>query len=100
MAFTSTYHADSDADDEYERSVFISPRLADDSEASPIDSESASAQPTPRTFTHDRESPRTVMTEWTAGECADFVAKLGLKQYADAFIGGWTDTIWKLQGRG
>ena len=89
MAFT-TYHADSDADDEYERSLVTSPRLADDSEASPIDSESASGQPTPRTFTHplnDRESPRMVITEWTARECADFVAGLGLKQYAEAFIG-------------
>ncbi|KAL1961186.1 hypothetical protein VTO42DRAFT_3131 [Malbranchea cinnamomea] len=88
MAFT-TYHADSDADDEYERSLVASPRLPDDSEASPIDSEPASAEPTPKTFPkagNDYELPRSVITEWTAKESADFVAGLGLKQYSDAFI--------------
>lgn len=93
MAFLlggTTYHADSDADDEYERSIMTSPtQLHTDSEASPTDSEPLSAEHTPTTygdFPGDRNSPRTVISEWTAEECADFVAGLGLRQYCDAFI--------------
>lgn len=91
MAFPTAYHhGDSDADDEYERSVVISPRLADDSETSPIDSEPPSAENTPRTFAHpsdERSSPTSSILEWSAEESANFAASLGLKQYRDSFIG-------------
>ena len=93
MAFPlgTAYHADSDADDEYERSVMTSPtQLQTDSEASPTDSDPPSAEHTPTTygdFPGDRSSPRTIISEWTADECADYVASIGLRQYCDAFLG-------------
>lgn len=90
MAFPTAYHADSDADDEYERSVMTSPQLPTDSEASPTDSEPPSAEHTPTTFGaqfDDSNSPRTIITEWTAKECADFLAGLGLRRYSDSFMG-------------
>ncbi|PLB37044.1 adaptor protein STE50 [Aspergillus candidus] len=85
----TSYHADSDADDEYERSVVTSPHLASDSEASPLVSEFPSAQHTPTTFANADESaqwPTTVITEWTVDECAGFLAALGLRQYRNAFL--------------
>ncbi|KAL1965703.1 hypothetical protein VTN77DRAFT_5203 [Rasamsonia byssochlamydoides] len=87
MSFPTQYHEDSDADDEYERSV-ASPQLPTDSEISPTDSESLSAEHTPTTYGNSGEdhSPRTIITEWTAEECADFVAGLGLRQYRNAFL--------------
>lgn len=91
MAFPSgtAYHADSDADDEFERN---SPTvLHTDSEASPTDSEPPSTENTPTTYGHggdDHGLPPTIITEWTAEECAQFVASLGLGQYCDAIIGG------------
>jgi hypothetical protein len=88
MSLHTSYHADSDADDEYERSVITSPHLVTDSEGSASESEFPSAEPTP-TFAHTEEnpkSPRTIITEWTAEECASFVASLGLRQYCAAFI--------------
>ncbi|KAI9793111.1 MAG: Adaptor for signal transduction [Peltula sp. TS41687] len=86
MAFTQTYE-DSDADDEYERGM-ASPPLVTDSEASPTDSDPPSAENTPTTYGHlgDEKLPRTIISEWTAEECADFVSSLGLSQYADAFL--------------
>jgi hypothetical protein len=68
-----------------------------DSEASPIDSElsmaTASTEHTPTTY-GDRGGhssadrlPETIITEWTADECADFIGSIGLQQYADRFIG-------------
>ncbi|EAS28206.3 protein kinase regulator Ste50 [Coccidioides immitis RS] len=90
MAFPSSYHhGDSDADDEYERSIVVSPRLADDSEASPTDSEPPSTENTPTAFANmpdDRTSPTSSITEWSAEECANFASSLGLKQYRDSFI--------------
>ena len=87
----TAYHADSDADDEYERSVVTSPtQLHTDSENSPTDSEPPSNEHTPTTFGNsgeDQALPRSIITEWTADECAQFVASLGLRQYCDAFIG-------------
>ncbi|KAH8705291.1 MAPKKK cascade protein kinase regulator Ste50 [Talaromyces proteolyticus] len=83
------YHDDSDADDEYERSVLASPRLPTDSEISPTDSESLSTEHTPTTYGNVGEEhglPRTIITEWTAEECADFVGGLGLRQYRASFI--------------
>ncbi|KAK0388405.1 hypothetical protein NLU13_4649 [Sarocladium strictum] len=90
MNFESgTAYAESDADDEYERSMGdMSPVL--DSEASPIDSElSTSAEHTPTTYGHRSSAdrlPETIITEWTAEECADFIGTIGLQQYGDAFI--------------
>ena len=90
MSLHTSYHADSDADDEYERSVITSPHLATDSEASPSESEFPSAEHTPTTLANIEDnprSPRTIITEWTAEESANFVAALGLRQYCGAFIG-------------
>ena len=92
-----TAYAESDADDEYERSMHggdHSPMGAD-SEASPIDSDlTTSAEHTPTTYggNYGRTSadrlPETIITEWTVDECADFIGSIGLQQYADRFIGG------------
>ena len=90
MAFPATYHADSDADDEYERSLLTSPQMPTDDDTSPTDSGPPSAEHTPTTFDYpdgDRLSPRTIVSEWTADECANFVSSLGLQQYCDTFIG-------------
>ncbi|KAF7551245.1 hypothetical protein G7Z17_g5186 [Cylindrodendrum hubeiense] len=83
-----TAYAESDADDEYERSMGGHSPVGDD-EASPIDSElSTSAEHTP-TYAH-RSSvdrlPETIITEWTAEECADFISTIGLPQYTDRFL--------------
>lgn len=85
-----TAYAESDADDEYERSMRgHSP--VNDSEHSPIDSElSTSAEHTPTTYGHRSSAdrlPETIVTEWTADECADFISSISLQQYADRFIG-------------
>lgn len=91
----TAYHADSDADDEYEHSVMTSPtQLQTDSEASPTDSEPRSTENTP-TYGNggdDHNLTRTIITEWTAQECAQFVASLGLRQYCDAVIGKRSQT--------
>lgn len=92
MNFDSgTAYAESDADDEYERSLH-SPVLATDSEISPTDSEGrSSTEHTPTTYGHRSSAdrlPETIITEWTADECADFVATIGLEQYSDRFLGG------------
>ena len=92
MAFNGTaYHADSDADDEYERSVMTSPtHLHTDSDRSPTDSDPPSNEHTPTTFgngAEDSNLPRTIITEWSAEESAQFVVSLGLRQYCEAFIG-------------
>lgn len=86
----SAYHADSDADDEYEHSVITSPtHLQTDSETSPTDSDPHSTENTPTygNLGEDASSPRTIITEWTAQDCAQYLASLGLRQYCDAFIG-------------
>ncbi len=93
MSFESgTAYAESDADDEYERSLHASsPLLATDDEASPTDSEGVSSnEHTPTTYGAHMSSdrlPETIITEWTADECADFVSSLGLQQYGDQFLG-------------
>lgn len=97
MAFDSpfesgTAYPESDADDEFERSIHdSSPVLATDDEASPTDSEGPSSnEHTPTTYGHHLSGdrlPDTIISEWTAEECADFVASLGLQQYGDQFIG-------------
>ncbi|GAO17545.1 hypothetical protein UVI_02003130 [Ustilaginoidea virens] len=89
MSFAGAAYAESDADDEYERSMGDRSPVAD-SEASPIDSElSNSAEHTPTMYGHRSSAdrlPETVITEWSADECADFISAIGLPQYADAFV--------------
>ncbi|KAM0431021.1 hypothetical protein ACHAPT_005658 [Fusarium lateritium] len=84
-----TAYAESDADDEYERSMGDHSPITN-SEASPIDSElSTSAEHTPTTYGHRNSAdrlPETIITEWTVDECADFIGTIGLQQYADRFI--------------
>ena len=86
-----TYHADSDADDEYERSILTSPMPPTDDETSSIgDSEHGSHEHTPTTFEaadYGRASPRTIITEWSTDECAGFLTGIGLGQYGRAFRG-------------
>ncbi|KAK3213759.1 hypothetical protein GRF29_28g860038 [Pseudopithomyces chartarum] len=94
MAYTSNYHDDSDEDyeasDEHERSVIQSPTIPIEyPESSPTSSGPMSTEHTPTTFTHPRDakgSPTGLITEWTKEHVADFVAGLGLRQYADTFI--------------
>ncbi|KAI5457694.1 hypothetical protein BGZ63DRAFT_407760 [Mariannaea sp. PMI_226] len=84
-----TAYAESDADDEYERGLGDHSPV-DDSEASPIESEmSTSAEHTPTTYDHRTSAdrlPETLITDWTADECADFISSLDLQQYAESFI--------------
>ncbi|QSZ37028.1 hypothetical protein DSL72_009120 [Monilinia vaccinii-corymbosi] len=88
MAFESgTAYPESDADDEYERSVHnSSPVLANDSE----DSDGLSSnEHTPTTCGNHGIGdtlPEAIITEWTADDCADFVGSLGLRQYGDQFL--------------
>ena len=89
MAFPTAHYADSDADDEYERSVLASPHLHTDDDTSPTDSDPPSTEPTP-TFGHhesDKMSPLNLISEWTASQCADYISSLGLSQYCDKFLG-------------
>lgn len=95
MAFESAFESgtaypESDADDEYERSLHdSSPVLATDSEASPSSEGFSSNDHTPTFGNHNTGDrlPETIITEWTADECADFVSSLGLQQYGDQFLG-------------
>ena len=94
MAYkNSAYHDDSDTDDQYDRRLAPSPNEPSGvgfESSSPTDSESPSAENTPTTFTHlggSGSSPRGLMTQWSAEQCADFISNLGLVQYADTFVG-------------
>ena len=84
------YH-DSDADDEYERSVMTSPILPTDDDTSPTDSDPPSTEPTPTTFGHSLDhgklSPSNTIVGWTTSQCADYISSLGLPQYCDKFLG-------------
>ncbi|KAH7374693.1 SAM domain-containing protein [Plectosphaerella cucumerina] len=86
---SGTAYAESDADDEYERSVAASSPVRD-GEASPIDSELPSSnEHTPTTYGHRSSAdrlPETIISEWTAEECADFIGTIGLEHYADRFL--------------
>lgn len=89
MSLHASYHADSDADDEYERSVITSPRLNTDSETSSTHSEPHSAEPTPTTTllgTDERRPLKKIITQWMANDTADFITSLGLRQYCDRFV--------------
>ncbi len=92
---SGTAYTESDADDEYERSVHdSSPVLAtDDEETESEGSERTSTEHTPTTYGRMRSErdqrddvPEANIMEWTAEECADFVSSLGLRQYTDAFL--------------
>ncbi|CAI7633353.1 unnamed protein product [Penicillium glandicola] len=88
MSLHTSYHADSDADDEYERSVITSPHLNIDSESSPTDSDIHSSEHTPTKFGHPIDgprSPRTLITDWGVDECKEFLTSLGLLQYHGTF---------------
>ncbi|KAJ5638509.1 hypothetical protein N7528_000899 [Penicillium herquei] len=89
MSLHTSYHdGDSDADDEYERSIITSPHLQTDSEASPIDSDIPSTEHTPTKFGYpndDPRTPRTIISEWTANECIEFLTSHGLLQYCETF---------------
>ena len=87
----AAYHGDSDADDEYERSVMASPvnNQTDSEHSSPTDSDPPSAENTPTTYGdngNERDLPRTIISEWTTDESAQFIASLGLPQYVDTFL--------------
>ncbi|CAO2655285.1 Nn.00g103490.m01.CDS01 [Neocucurbitaria sp. VM-36] len=89
MAYTTKYHEDSDADDEFERQGIHSPTLPAEYESSPTSSGPLSTEHTPTTFTHSRDSkssPTGHIMEWSADQAADFIADLGLEQYADTFV--------------
>lgn len=92
MNFDSgTAYPDSDADDEYDGAVADSSPVLDD--PSPYDSELPSSnEHTPTTYGHRSSAhrlPETIISEWTAEECADFIGTIGLQQYSDIFIGGF-----------
>ena len=89
-----TAYPESDADDEYERSVHdSSPVLATDDDETESEGTGGrtSNEHTPTTYGRmgrERDStPEGIITDWNADECADFLASLGLEQYADSFIG-------------
>ncbi|PNS18934.1 Protein STE50 [Sphaceloma murrayae] len=89
MAYKSTYTADSDADDEFERPEFVNPVAQD---LSPSESEDmTSPEHTPTTFTRSQSggshaSPTTLITDWSSAQCAEYMKSLGLGQYADRVI--------------
>jgi hypothetical protein len=92
MSFdTGTAYAESDADDEYERDLQdSSPITATDPDASPTESDPPSTEHTPTTYGYRSSAdrlPETIISEWTAEECADFIATIGLQQYSDHFVG-------------
>ncbi|KAH9871232.1 hypothetical protein IAQ61_005411 [Plenodomus lingam] len=89
MAYTTKYHEDSDADDEFERQGLHSPTQPVEYESSPTSSGPLSTEHTPTTFTHSRDSrslPTEHIMEWSPDQTADFIADLGLDQYADTFV--------------
>lgn len=88
MAHPTSYHEDSDADDEYERGLF-SPQTAE-FERSPSTSEPPSTEPTPthNKFDFDDElTPGNLMTDWSCERCVNWLNSIGLTQYQDSFLG-------------
>ncbi|CAD0114622.1 unnamed protein product [Aureobasidium uvarum] len=93
---TTQYHHDSDPEDDYLHPTYHSPtlprsRLHDDDLDDDDDDMTTSAEHTPTTFSHSlshslNSSPTGLITQWTADQVADWVAALGLTQYADAFV--------------
>ncbi|KAK0630680.1 mapkkk cascade protein kinase regulator ste50 [Bombardia bombarda] len=87
---SGTAYAESDADDEYERDIHgSSPVDHTDVETSPIDSDPPSNEHTPTSYGYRSSAdrlPETIISEWSAEECADFIATIGLHQYSDRII--------------
>ena len=84
------YEDNSDADDEYERSVIASPGLQPEFERPSTKNGEQSSENTPRTYTHainGEPSPTGSITQWTPEQCSDYVTSLGLEQYATGMIG-------------
>ena len=85
------FHDESDADDEYERSVITSPTLPQGYESSsPTESDPPSNEHTPTTFTHSTAtavSPRGLITDWREEQVADFIGSLGLEHYRNIIFG-------------
>jgi hypothetical protein len=90
-------YPESDADDEYERSVHdSSPVLATDddsddrSHSGSEDGDRTSNEHTPTTYGRmsvgEDRMPETSILEWNAEDVADFVGSLGLRMYADSFL--------------
>lgn len=92
MEYEQEYLEDSDADDEYDRGVRPSTGPHTDYESSPTESNPPSTEATPTTYHHSGQghpSPKGRITQWTADQCADYVASLGIEyeQYADTLVG-------------
>ena len=91
MGYERQFHDESDADDEYERSVITSPTLPQGYDSSsPTESDPHSNEHTPTTFSHSTAtavSPTALITEWGAYQAADFVGSLGLELYRNMLIG-------------
>ncbi|KAL9060049.1 MAG: hypothetical protein Q9162_000899 [Coniocarpon cinnabarinum] len=90
MSYEAQFHDESDADDEYERSIITSPTLpAGYESSSPTESDPPSNEHTPTTFTHSTVhaiSPRGLITEWSSNQTADFIASLGLSSYRNLIL--------------
>lgn len=84
------YHAtDSDADDEYERSL-MSPRDLPKSPTGSTTTDILSNAPTPTDFgpvVDGPRFPRMLITDWGVEECKEFLTSLGLLQYHGTFRG-------------
>ncbi|CAK7562428.1 MAG: Mitogen-activated protein kinase adapter protein MST50 [Sporothrix epigloea] len=77
-----TSYAGSDTEDEYEH-------FHNSSLRSVTGGDHPSADHTPSVYAYHSSAdrlPETLITDWTAEECADFIASIGLQQYADGFI--------------
>jgi len=92
MNYENDYVDDSDADDDYPHPINQSSKHPTNCDTSPSDSNPASNEITPTTYTHSatgHPSPSCLITQWTADQCADYVASLGAdyEDYADTFVG-------------
>ena len=86
MAYTATYHEDSDQSDD----AYMSPTLPPDDFSPSTESDVTSPEHTPTTFNHSHSShasPTGLLTQWTAHQCADWISALGLSRYAGLFVG-------------
>lgn len=85
-----TAYTESDAEDDFERGVHDRSPVGE-SETSPIDSEPSTSTehiPTPGARRSSTDPAlESIITDWSAGECADFVSTIGLPQYAESFVG-------------
>ncbi|KAG6089997.1 hypothetical protein E4U30_005432 [Claviceps sp. LM220 group G6] len=84
-----TAYTESDAEDDFERGVHDRSPVGE-SETSPIESEPSTSTehiPTPGARRSSTDPAlESIITDWSAGECADFVSTIGLPQYAESFV--------------